>query len=275
MESGELLASGRAADVFDLGDGSVLRRYRTDRDCAPEATLMTWLYEAGIPVPRVRSASGRDIVMERIPGVTMLEDLEARPWKVVSHIRTLANLQKSINGMEAPAWVRTDERIPTGRALLHLDLHPMNVIMSPRGPIVIDWTNARRGDADFDAAVSYLLMASFEAHGARETIAQQLVTRLFRAFRGRSEIARRMVNAARYRLADPNVTAGERTALELLLSKNDASVAPPLWPAPDGGCPGRHRGWHQAPARRHTRASGECRSGPSGDHRSRRRDAGV
>lgn len=86
-----MLASGRSADVFDLGDGSVLRRYRTDRDCAPEAALMTWL-EAGIPVPKVRSASGRDLVMERIPGVTMLEDLEACPWKVFSHIRTLANL---------------------------------------------------------------------------------------------------------------------------------------------------------------------------------------
>lgn len=130
--------------------------------------------------------------------------------------------------MAAPTWVRTDERIPTGRALLHLDLHPMNVIMSSCGPIVIDWTSAQRGDADFDAALSYLLMASFEAHGAKEAIAQQVVTRLFRAFRDRSRIARQMVNAARYRLADPNVTAGERAALELLLSKNDAGVAPPL-----------------------------------------------
>ena len=28
-EPGPLIASGRAADVYDLGDGTVLRRYRT------------------------------------------------------------------------------------------------------------------------------------------------------------------------------------------------------------------------------------------------------
>ena len=32
-----LLATGRAAEVFDLGDGTVLRRYRVDHDTALEA----------------------------------------------------------------------------------------------------------------------------------------------------------------------------------------------------------------------------------------------
>ena len=34
-----------------------------------------------------------------------------------------------------------------GDRFLHLDLHPLNVIMSARGPIVIDWANASRGEA--------------------------------------------------------------------------------------------------------------------------------
>src|SRR5207249_1316855 len=29
-----------------------------------------------------------------------------------------------------------------GERLIHLDLHPENVILSPEGPVVIDWTNA-------------------------------------------------------------------------------------------------------------------------------------
>jgi RIO-like serine/threonine protein kinase len=140
VDPGELLASGRAADVFDQGDGTVLRRYRTDHDCGPEAELMSWLRKVGFLVPAVKGASGRDIIMELIAGPTMLGDLEARPWMVASHIRTLANLQKSLNGIVAPEWISTDQRIPSGRSLLHLDFHPMNVIMSPGGPVVIDWT---------------------------------------------------------------------------------------------------------------------------------------
>ena len=68
IEPGALLASGRAADVFDQGDGTVLRRYRTAHDCRPEAQLMSWLHERGFPVPMVHHVGDRDIVMARIAG---------------------------------------------------------------------------------------------------------------------------------------------------------------------------------------------------------------
>lgn len=227
MASGEPLASGRAADVFDLGDGTVLRRYRTERDCEPEARLMTWLSDAGIPVPTVHRAAGRDLVMEHIPGATMLEDLAARPWMVVGHIRTLVDLQRSINGIAAPAWLPADERIPSGPAVLHLDLHPMNVIIGPRGPVVIDWTNARRGEADFDVALSYLLMACFEASGVIERVGQRVVASLFRRLHGRRRIDGRLGDAARFRLDDANVTDGERAAVAALVARTRFDAAPP------------------------------------------------
>ncbi|MDH3193766.1 MAG: aminoglycoside phosphotransferase family protein, partial [Acidimicrobiia bacterium] len=106
IEPGDLLASGRAADVFDQGDGTVLRRYRTEYDCEPEARLMSWLHGQGFPVPIVYQATERDIVMERVSGLTMLEDLERRPWLVFGHVRTLSELQKKLNEMRAPEWVR-------------------------------------------------------------------------------------------------------------------------------------------------------------------------
>ena len=37
---GPLIGSGRAADVYALGDGKVLRRYRFARSCTAEAGLM-------------------------------------------------------------------------------------------------------------------------------------------------------------------------------------------------------------------------------------------
>jgi hypothetical protein len=49
---GPLIGSGRAADVYALDDGRVLRRYRTAHSCAVGADLMRYLREAGYPVPR-------------------------------------------------------------------------------------------------------------------------------------------------------------------------------------------------------------------------------
>ena len=36
-EPGPLVGTGRAADVYDIGNGRVLRRYRTDHDSTIEA----------------------------------------------------------------------------------------------------------------------------------------------------------------------------------------------------------------------------------------------
>ena len=44
--------------------------------------------------------------------------------------------------------------------MLHLDLHPGNVMFTARGPVVIDWTNARAGAPAADVAMAYLIMAS-------------------------------------------------------------------------------------------------------------------
>ncbi|MGI9596352.1 MAG: phosphotransferase [Acidimicrobiales bacterium] len=218
MEPGRLLASGRAADIFDQGDGTVLRRYRTDHNTESEARLVSWLHDVGFPVPAVHHADGGDIVMDHIPGPTMMEDLTERPWRVVAHIRTLARLQRRLNSMAAPPWLSSGETIPPGPALLHLDLHPMNVILSPSGPIVIDWTNARRGPAGFDAAMTYIIMVTFDADGPMQVIGQRVVVGLFRLIRGRWEIARYLEPAGTHRLADPNLTGAERDSLQRLLA---------------------------------------------------------
>lgn len=219
IEPGEFLASGRAADVFDQGDGTVLRRYRTEHDTEPEGRLMSWLNESGYPVPVLDHAGGRDIVMERISGPTMLEDLERRPWRLVVHMNTLARLQRELNEIVAPDWVHTEQGIPSGTSVLHLDMHPMNVILSPNGPVVIDWTNARRGDGDFDAALSFILMAAYEAQGIKEVIGQRLLVGVFRRRRGAHAIQRRLVDAANFRLQDRNVTAGERMTIQKILDR--------------------------------------------------------
>lgn len=219
-DPGPLLATGRAADVFDLGDGTVLRRYRHDHDSGPEAEAMRFLAEQGFPVPAVRRAAGRDLVMERVAGPTMLEELGARPWTVLQHARTLARLQQHLASITAPTWLpAAPPPVPPGQGIVHLDLHPMNVILSPRGPVVIDWTNAGSGDGGFDAAYTYVLMATFEVSSAVDRIGQQVITRAFRRARGREAVARHLVAACDLRLVDDGITAGEAVRVEELRAR--------------------------------------------------------
>lgn len=174
---------------------------------------MRHLADAGYPVPRVHHARGRDLVMDLVTGPTMLEDLDRRPWRIDGHVRTLARLQERLAEVEPPPQPATDERIPPGNSILHLDLHPMNVILGPRGPVVIDWTNARCGHADFDAAMTYVLAAAFEPSGWKETLGLRVMLRLFLRHRGAAAVDRWWSEAVEYRLADPGITPGEAVAL--------------------------------------------------------------
>lgn len=197
--------------------GTVLRRYRIDHDTEREAKVMAWARDAGLPVPRVHRAEGTELVMDLVPGPTMLEDLGARPWRVVHHARVLADLLDRVGRVRAPEWLPTPTDVPPGVALLHLDLHPMNVILSPSGPVLIDWTNAARGDANFDSSYSDVLMSTFEVDGWRDRLGRAVFLAAFRTTRGRARVARYRREACLRRLADAHVTPGERAALQRLL----------------------------------------------------------
>ena len=53
-------------------------------------------------------------------------------------------------GFSAPPQIRVAP-LP-GDRLVHRDLHPMNVMMTAVGPIVMDWANASAGSPAFDVA---------------------------------------------------------------------------------------------------------------------------
>jgi aminoglycoside phosphotransferase (APT) family kinase protein len=94
--------------------------------------------------------------MERIDGPSML-DAMLRPWKIATNLAVLADLHDRLHVIEGPEWL--PEMPDEGDRLLHLDLHPMNVLMSAtRGPVVIDWGNSRRGDPMADVALTFALL---------------------------------------------------------------------------------------------------------------------
>jgi aminoglycoside phosphotransferase (APT) family kinase protein len=51
----------------------------------------------------------------------------------------------------------TLDALPRGTSVCHGDFHPGNVVMSERGPVVIDWLTASRGNPVADVARTLLL----------------------------------------------------------------------------------------------------------------------
>jgi aminoglycoside phosphotransferase (APT) family kinase protein len=192
------LAAGRASSVFDLGDGRVLRRGGAP---AREAALMELARRHGYAVPAVHEVRRDALVLELVPGPTMLEALRDDPRSHEEHATTLAELHHSLHRIRAPS----------GGMLLHLDLHPQNVILSPHGPVVVDWTNARGGEPALDPALTWVILATSGGERGR-TFGE----RFLRRFDG-GEIARVLPDAVAYRLADENVGAEERELVRALL----------------------------------------------------------
>ena len=189
-EKGPMIARGRTAEVFAWGDNQVLKLFH---DWMPatgverEAQSTRLVHDAGLPAPAVEGVvevdGRRGIVFERVEGPSMLKVLITKPWKMPKLARTLAELQAAMHSCEVPelpslrgiveeiirdsvllsadtreALLKVLEQLPDGNAVCHGDFHPDQVIMSPRGPIIIDWSNALQGNPLADVArTSFIL----------------------------------------------------------------------------------------------------------------------
>jgi len=218
-----LLARGRDADVFEHGPDAVIRRYRSPgADASREAAVMEHLRLHGYPVPTVHYARGPELVMERVDGPTMLDDLARRPWRLWRHGRLLAELHERLHSIDPPPGLEAP--FGEGGSGLHLDLHPANVILTSAGPVVIDWTNVLRGDPAIDVAETWVLLATSTVPGdpvARATAAvgRGAFLRAFLTRVDRDAAVALLPEVAQRRLADPHVLPAEAEALRKLAGR--------------------------------------------------------
>ncbi|MDT0267193.1 phosphotransferase [Streptomyces sp. DSM 44915] len=205
---GEPLAAGRTADIYPLPGARVLRRYRGALDARPEGRLLARLGRLGYPVPRVYPDAGPgvelgpgDLVLERLHGPTLAAAVLSG---AVTPERTGAILARLLDQLHA---------LPGG--LVHLDLHPENVLCTAGGPVVIDWANAGEGrPPGHDRALSAVILA--EAAVGPFPLGGQVLTALLRELTrdGRPAFdAAELHWAAELRRANPTLSEAEKVAL--------------------------------------------------------------
>jgi uncharacterized protein (TIGR02172 family) len=190
-EKGALIGAGRTADVFAWGDDRILKLYQDWMPAAPierEFAITLLAGAAGLPVPAaielVKVDERLGIVFERICGTSMLASLEKHPDQIRSISRTLGELHARMHTCELPPETYSQReqiergldqvkdlsenelqsirsllgRLPEGGSVCHGDFHPDNVLMSARGPIIIDWMTGTRGHPLGDVARTILLL---------------------------------------------------------------------------------------------------------------------
>jgi hypothetical protein len=179
----------QAADVFGL-DAESLRSMggrsgsswsvadRVLRVGIRATELMASAAAAGtVPVPRVLDEveleTGTAVLLERLPGVSAGEFALHRPDQAKAAGRSCGLLHALLAELHAPPGlpgVPSADR-GTDARLLHLDLHPFNVLVGHRGEItgVIDGANAAAGDSVLDRARSWTILTLDPGAVARRT----------------------------------------------------------------------------------------------------------
>ena len=201
------IAHGRTAEIYLWDEHYVLKLYRDW--CPPhwvedEAQIARAVHGAGIPSPAageiIEVNARRGLIYERLDGVSMLQDINAHPWKMFKHARSLADLHVQINRQSIPGLpsykdglryaidktpqLTEDLRnkalglldtLSDGQQLCHGDYHPGNVIITKDGPVVIDWMTARMGNPWADVARTSMIL-SIGVKGAGKQVSPFLRT---------------------------------------------------------------------------------------------------
>ena len=184
-ELGKPIAMGRTAEIYSYSEEKVLKLFFSTIPqpwIKKEIEIGRYIQTMHLPVPKVYekvTINNREgVIYERIEGPTLLNELATKPWNVIRFARLLAELHFQVHEVEAPTELESQrewanggipetnkmssatkikvlkllESMPEGKILCHGDFHPGNIILTKRGPIIIDWMTTSRGLPSGDVA---------------------------------------------------------------------------------------------------------------------------
>lgn len=190
---GNLIGKGRTADVFALDERRILKLYQNwmpASEVEKEFQVTLCAYNAGVSVPQpyefIQQGDRFGIVSQRIYGSSLMQELQNHPQNVARIARQLADLHVMINQTPAPGGLpgqfdqvihkihRTDalsdrekeqiithlHTLPEDDCLCHGDFQPDNVLITEKGPVIIDWLTGTRGAAAGDFYRSVMIMTT-------------------------------------------------------------------------------------------------------------------
>lgn len=185
------LAEGREAEIFAWGEDRVLRLHRdpnagasVDRELLALAAVREALPCVPAPHGRIDWEGRPGLLMDRIEGCALFSEIQRHPWRVWQLATLSGRVHADLHALRGPIGLpalrdalaeRIGEepeipeplrraalaelaRLPDGESLCHGDFHPDNVLLATRGPVVIDWPSASRGDPCGDLARTALML---------------------------------------------------------------------------------------------------------------------
>jgi aminoglycoside phosphotransferase (APT) family kinase protein len=188
-----LIGRGLTAEVFSWGHDRVLKLclpWRPLTDVQREFAVTQAIHAAGLPAPAAFEmlviGDRHGIVFERLHGPSLVRQVETRPWTLFAAARQLAELHARPHALPAPANLLSQRqkieacldgasnlspaqkeiarrhlaRLPPEDCVCHGDFHPGNIILTARGPVIIDWSAGTRGYGPTDVARTCVLFES-------------------------------------------------------------------------------------------------------------------
>jgi len=190
LNSEILLGKGLTSEVFSWGTDRVFKLFlpwvpmgTVEREFA----VTRLIHASGVPSPAafeiIQAGSRCGIIFERVSGVSLLQSVSRRPWTLFAAARQLAELHAQVHAYSVPGELRSQRaqierwlantgdltgaeinlaqrrlaELPAGNGLCHGDFHPANILLTTRGPVIIDWSAATRGYALADVARTSVL----------------------------------------------------------------------------------------------------------------------
>jgi aminoglycoside phosphotransferase (APT) family kinase protein len=172
----EPVGRGASASAWQLeSDGRryILRLSDSDELTTARLSALAAARVADLPVPRLvrraKTSLGEAVLLSWLPGIPLADAVAQSPESVRDLGHAMGAMQRRLHEvtapMDVPAVVTDPDHpfvagrgipgLPDGDALLHLDWHPLNILVDPASPAItgiVDWDNARRGHPLLDLA---------------------------------------------------------------------------------------------------------------------------